>query len=488
MPDLIDPGDYRALVKRKISEQTCELFRYSVSSVNNKTVQIAPYRDQDGRICAQHIRFPNKEFIWQGDSKKVQLFGQHLWRDKGKKLVITEGEIDAMSVSQLQGNKWPVVSIPSGAQSAKKAIRNNIEWVEGFDQVIFMFDNDEPGEEAAKECAEILSPGKAFIASLPLKDANDMLVEGRGREVLDAVFGAKEFRPDGLLSVDDILEDIAKKIEWGLPWFLPSLTDATYGRRYGELYGFGAGTGVGKTDLFTQQIAYDVEVLNLKVGLVFLEQKPSETGKRLAGKMAGKRFHIPDAGWTEEELQTTVQGLRGKVMFYDSWGETAWEVVSSKIRYMAVALGIRVFYLDHLTAMADTSNEKESLEQIMKEMAGLANELNIMVHYISHLTTPEGKPHEEGGRVMIRHFKGSRAIGFWSFFMFGLERDQQAEDEAIRETTTFRILKDRYTGQGTGAVIYLGYNKETGRLFETEKPKQNDAKDFGFKEDPEDEF
>jgi twinkle protein len=102
----------------------------------------------------------------------------------------------------------------------------------------------------------------------------------------------------------------------------------------------------------------------------------------------------------------------------------------------------------------------------MKEMAALANELQIIIVFVSHLATPEGKPHEEGGRVMIRHFKGSRTIGFWSYFMFGMERDQQAEDENARQRTTFRVLKDRYTGQATGSVVTLVYDKDTGRLAE----------------------
>ena len=100
----------------------------------------------------------------------------------------------------------------------------------------------------------------------------------------------------------------------------------------------------------------------------------------------------------------------------------------------------------------------------MKEMAGLANELGIIITFVSHLTTPEGKPHEEGGRVTIRHFKGSRAIGFWSYLMLGLERDQQHDDPSLRQVTTLRILKDRYTGQSTGETIYLGYAGDTGLL------------------------
>ena len=55
--------------------------------------------------------------------------------------------------------------------------------------------------------------------------------------------------------------------------------------------------------------------------------------------------------------------------------------------------------------------------------------------------------------------------------MFGLERDQQAEDPVVRQTTTFRILKDRYTGQATGEVLYLAYDRDTGLLSLTEAPE-----------------
>lgn len=281
-------------------------------------------------------------------------------------------------------------------------------------------------------------------------------------------------------------------VEWGLPWFLDSLTQLTYGRRFGEIYAIGAGTGIGKTDFMTQQMLFDINELGYHVGAIYLEQKPKETGKRIAGKLAGRRFHVPaeKAGWTEDELKASVQMLKGKVTFYDNFGQTDWDVVKGHIRYMAVSLGIRIFYLDHLTAMADTSNEKESLEQLTKELAGLANELGIVVLFVSHLSRPVGTPHEEGGRVMIRHFKGSSSIGFWSYFMFGMERDPQAEDPEEATTTTFRVLKDRYTGDATGKLIYLGYNKDEGRLYE--KPdynpnkENNDRQQHGFDPLPED--
>lgn len=464
--DLLSGLEYKALSKRRLTEETCRHWKYGTATYNGKPCQVATYYDDTGKPVFQKLRFADKGFKALGEAKNPPLYGQWLARDGGKMLIVTEGEIDAMSVSQAQGLKWPAVSVPQGASGAARAFKNNIEFLEKFERVVIMFDEDTPGREAAQECAEILSPGKAYIASLPLKDANEMLKAGRGSDIISAAWNAKLYRPDGIVEIDALIEEAKKPIEWGYSWCLPSLTKATYGRRECEVYTIGAGTGVGKTDFLTQQIQYDVNVLGEKVGVLFLEQKPVETAKRIAGKAAGQKFHVPDAGWTQDELEEALENLRGSVMFYDSFGQTDWGAVKNKIRYMAVSAGIKMFYVDHLTAMADTSKERESIEQIMKEIAGLANELRIIVHLVSHLSTPEGKPHEEGGRVQIRHFKGSRSIGFWSYYMFGLERDQQAEDEEERQTTTFRILKDRYTGESAGTTIELGYDHETGRIFE----------------------
>lgn len=471
---LVD-GEVRALPKRFITEETCKKWGYRCGEMGGKPVQIANYHDDSGVVAAQKIRFADKSFTITGDTKQLGLYGRHLWRDGGKKIVITEGEIDALTVSQLQQNKWPVVSVPNGAQGAAKSIAKASDWLENFEQVVFLFDDDDPGRKAALECAELLSPGKAFIGRIDgFKDANEALQAGHGAKVIDAIWSAKVFRPDGLIEIDDeFIDSIDEDVEWGLAWCFPTLNKATYGRRWGEVYALGAGTGIGKTDLLAQQIDFDINELKERVGGIFLEQKPKQTAVRVAGKGAGRRFHVPDAGWTKIERRSSLASLKSKLTMYDSFGETDWAVVKSKIRYMAVSQGIRLFYLDHLTAMADTSNEKESIEQIMKEMAGLANELNIIIHFVSHLSTPEGKPHEEGGRVMIKHFKGSRAIGYWSFLMIGLERDQQSRDESRRKVTIVRVLKDRYTGQATGLVFGLGYDESTGRLFECEVPNDD---------------
>ncbi|MGY4489869.1 toprim domain-containing protein [Pseudomonas sp. TE3610] len=460
-------GECKELTKRRIKLETCRKFGYFIAEFPTKAVQVAPYFDRHGVMVAQKLRDQHKEFTTLGDASLHRMFGQNLWAPGGFRVIITEGELDAMSVSQAQNNLWAVVSLPRGPEHAAIAIQWNLRYLETFQEVVLMFDMDEAGHSAVEECAPLFTPGKCKIAKLPMKDANELLVAGRESDILTAIAEARPYRADSIVNVRDLREEIRKAVVMGLPWFLDPVTQLTYGRRYGEVYGLGAGTGVGKTDFLTQQIAYDIQVLGERVGTIFLEQKPTETAKRVAGKIAGKRFHVPKetAGWTDEELDAAVDALGENLVMYDAFGETEWDIVKRKVRYMAVSEGIKLIYIDHLTAMADTADEKGSLEQIMKEMAGLANELGIIITFISHLTTPEGKPHEEGGRVRLADFPFRRASAVAACtLLLALERNIQATSAEVRERVGLRVLLDRGVGAAVGSVIPLILRSNDGRF------------------------
>ena len=142
--------------------------------------------------------------------ESLPLYGMHLCSG-GKIVVVTEGEIDALTVSQLQGNKWPVVSVPTGAQGAFKALKVHLNWFDGFEKVILMFDQDEPGQQAALKCAELFKPGHAAIAKLSLKDPNELLLAGKGDEIIREIFNAKPYRPDGIIEGKDTWEFLLKQ-------------------------------------------------------------------------------------------------------------------------------------------------------------------------------------------------------------------------------------------------------------------------------------
>ena len=60
------------------------------------------------------MRYKDKTFSWKGKAKDAVPFGMNQWRQGGKRITITEGEIDCMSVSEALGGKYPVISINNG--------------------------------------------------------------------------------------------------------------------------------------------------------------------------------------------------------------------------------------------------------------------------------------------------------------------------------------------------------------------------------------
>jgi twinkle protein len=460
-------GTFKSIPDRGISQATCE--KYGVTTDGDN--QYYPYTDGDGvRTAVKQRTVSTKKFSISGDFNGATLFGQSLFHSGGKAITITEGELDALAAFQMQGSLYPTVSIRNGAQVALKDCKANYEWLNSFDSVVICFDADEPGKKAAKEVAELFgNKAKIMQHKDGYKDACEYLQSGAAKKFIDAWWRAEEYRPEGIVTVGDIKERLLTPPTPGIPWAFDTLTKLTYGRRKGELYAFGAGVGIGKTDVFTQQIAYDIDKLGKKVGVIYLEQNVVETVQRVAGKLDQRLYHIPDAEWTREQYIESIDSIESRQQLYlmEHFGAMDWATVKSIIQYFAKVYDIEVIYLDHLTALsANESDERRALDGIMADMASLAQSEGLIIHFISHLTTPDGKPHEEGGRVMEKHFTGSRAIARWAHYMFGLERDKQAEDPVQRQTTTFRVLKDRFTGRATAAKFGLFYNQKTGMLNE----------------------
>lgn len=151
---LINEIKYKHITKRALDKDTCLHFDYGIAEYYNSPCQVASYKDANGNTIAQKIRFADKRFIWTGDNSKAGFYGQHLYNG-GKKLVVTEGEVDALSVSQALGTKWPVVSVPNGAQSAAKVFKDNVEYISKFEEVILFFDADDAGRSAVAEIAQL---------------------------------------------------------------------------------------------------------------------------------------------------------------------------------------------------------------------------------------------------------------------------------------------------------------------------------------------
>ena len=462
--------DVMPLVKRGIDEETCKKWDYGVATYSGRPVQVANYRDRNGVLVAQKLRFQDKTFKWLGDPSRVGLYGCHLWRDGGKMVTIVEGEVDALSVSQSFNLKWPVVSIPNGAKSAEKVIAKNLDWLEGFDSVVLCFDQDDQGREAAKKSALQLSPGKAkIVTSLPEKDANDCVVSGRVKDLVDAVYGAKSFRPDGVVPGEETWEIIASSgNEPSVPYPWEGLNDKLYGMRAGELVTLTAGTGIGKSSV-TRELAHHLLSLGHRVGYIALEESIRKTAEHIMGI----EMNVPPHLWGMQEVTDEAKKSAfdatvgcGRMVLYDHWGSIDPTNLLNRIRYMARAMNCKYIFLDHLSIVVsalEVGDERRTIDNTMTKLRSLVEETDIHLVLVSHLRRPDGRSHEEGGSTSLSQLRGSHAIAQLSDAVIGCERDQQ--DESSANILSLRVLKNRYAGD-TGLCMSLEYDKTSGRLSE----------------------
>ena len=105
--------------------------------------------------------------------------------------------------------KTPVVSVRNGAQSALKDCKENFEWLNGFENIMFCFDNDDVGREAQEKCCELFSH-KARVMKLQnnMKDPCEYLQEGRTAEFVNIFWRAERWTPDGIISGDSLYDEV----------------------------------------------------------------------------------------------------------------------------------------------------------------------------------------------------------------------------------------------------------------------------------------
>jgi twinkle protein len=467
---LREGGEFLPLASRHITAETCRHFGYRCTDRG----QTADYYDSNGLVCAQKTRKPGKVFDWRGDAKRAGLFGfQRASSDSSSTLYITEGEIDAMALSQALGHRWPVVSVKNGAQGAAKDIKNQLDWVDVFKEIVLVFDQDKPGEEAAASVAGLFAPAKVKVARLPRKDAGEMVAKGEVEALVEAVRNAAPYRPAGIYEIVELLPEILEPLQMGLEYPWPELNKNTHGMRTGEIVTWCAGTGIGKSQVL-REISHHLHMTHgQNLGVLALEESKVHTALGQISLEMGVQLHIPESRATVSDEAITEATMRvGKGYYvYDHFGSIESDLILPTIRYMYHNLGVRWFVLDHLSIMvsgqADQGDERKRIDAIVTSLATLITELDVGLHLVTHLRRPSGTPFEEGGHITLADLRGSSQIAGVSHMVIALERDPH--NETSKNVTKLRTIKNRFSGE-LGDSGYLEFLPETGRLVPTTAP------------------
>ena len=467
MRDELLHGEYQDIKGRGLSVKTCRKYGYHLAEIDGSPAYLANYYDDHNNLVGQKVRFKDKSFRAIGTVNPSVMFGKQLFRDKGRQVIITEGEVDCLSVAEAFDCKYPVVSLPNGAQSASTCIKKNLEWLEGFNTIVLWFDNDQAGKDAVEAVMPLLSPGKVKVISNQYKDANEMLIAEGKSAVVNATYDAKEWRPDGILNGSELWDKYKEKQVFETCHYpYPKMDDMFKGLRKGELVTFTAGSGMGKSTV-VREIAYDLMLRQeKKIGYIALEENWRSTLTKFLGMYSNKPLFFDDELTPEEEKEAWGETIgKDRLYLYDHFGSIETENLLAKIRVMIHNCGVDFIVLDHISIVIsgmEGGDERRSIDNLMTMLRSVVEETNVGMLLISHLRRASGdKGHEDGAQITLSQLRGSGAIAQLSDAVIGLERDAQSEEEG--DKITIRVLKNRFGGM-LGKADTLQYNHDTGRI------------------------
>ncbi|MBW7970980.1 DnaB-like helicase C-terminal domain-containing protein [Bradyrhizobium sp. BR 10289] len=463
-------GHYAALTARGLSEETCKKCDYQLGETDSgKRVHIQLIKDDTGRLIDQKTRDKDKQFTWVAGSKYKGIIGSWSWPASGKSVVITEGEIDRMSISQAFDNKWSTGSLPNGSDSVEKAILADYEKLCRFDNIILCFDNDEPGQKALQKACEMLPVGRVKIMALSRKDANEVLLEDGPAPLVRAFWDAKPWRPDGIREGIEFTRERLKQrkaVGLSMPW--PKISQMWLGSRDGELTTICAGSGIGKTTIARDWAYNDRIEHGVKIGNIYLEEDNETSAKAYCALHAGvplkQVMQDPDSVSDEAWDAALAAVIHNGMLFYDHFGSLESDRLMTMMRYMA-ASGCRRIVLDHISIVTSglesgSEGERKDIDILMTKLASFVKETGVSVYAIVHLKRSNGKNFNEGGQISLNDMRGSASIEQLSFNVLAVERDQQ--DKGKKLFARLRSLKCRITGE-TGEADLLKWNVKTGR-------------------------
>jgi len=474
--DTIETFEIRGHRERCITKTVMEAFdvRASYNEQGDIDAYFYPYRNKTGQVVSYKERQLPKKFVVHGEFKdSVGYFGPPDCSGSAT-LIITEGEIDALSVAQAQYEKYqkffPVISLASASQY--KVMLEHIDWLRSFKTVILWMDGDEAGRKAEQELAKIIGYDRVKIAKHSTeKDASDVLIKHGGEAVMRCVWDASEYSPAGVVRGEQVwsaLVDRKNVVNVPYPNCLAGINDKVKGMRLGEIVLFTSGTGSGKSTVIKEIVLELLENTEDMIGMVSLEESIGDTAEKFVSMALQK--NIREENVDEEELRAGFNMVfeNNRLVLLDHQGSVSDDSLVSKLDHLAL-LGCKYIILDHITiAVSEGVGKKtgnEAIDSFMSDLLKITKKHNIWLGVISHLRKLDNKskPFEEGNLPGVDDIKGSGSIKQISFDIIGFARNMIAESEIERNTIRFCVLKSRFTGQ-TGFAGTVTYDPKSLRL------------------------
>jgi twinkle protein len=376
-------------------------------------------------------------------------------------VIITEGEFDAISLTQLGFSN--VVSVSVGANSFKP------EWIdffEPFKKIYVCFDNDQKGNEGAEKLAQRLGRYRCHRVRLPQKDGNQCLVAGYTKDEIDRYFKeAEEYKPKNLKAPGDYKEQLVKlwkrdRMETvSTGW--KSLDRLLGGLRRGELTTVTGETGQGKST-WVCNLAFNRMKEGELVWIGSFEAKPPPLLAKFASMHLERSFYR----LSENDLQQALYFIINlPLRFLDHWGTLNVDTLKESLYYCKRKYDVKLAIIDHLHAFIRYTGdaERQAIDQAVTAIKAWAMELDIPIFLVVHPKNIQGGP-RKNPIIEATDLKGSSGIRQWSDNVISIWRDKKREEEG-ENLVVVKLMKVRDDTGREGNCV-LRFDPDSQRYFD----------------------
>lgn len=367
-----------------------------------------------------------KKQEFQSSNPLSILWGIHSFdASQFKFVIITEGQIDAMSW-KAQGID-NVVSVPMGTSNTDW-VYSSWDWLAKFNYIYLCFDTDAAGEDAILGIAKKIGIEKCKKIELPpkYKDSND--AHQNLFELASLISAAKDFRPERLVSMYDLmdksLEVIAggRREDKGIPFCgWTGENTINFNIRPAELTLYTGYAGHGKSALLYQAIASLAFRYEQKVVVASLEENSEQLAVLTAIIAAGRSFAKDDKALIKRIFEIA----RQRIFFYDFRGLAKVDSVMETAEYAIRRFGCQHFVFDSIAKTTLQVEDNEKMNEFVGKICDSMDQTGAHYHLVAH--SRKGKEGDFQEIPTLQEIKGAASLGIQCFNCVTVWRNRPKE-------------------------------------------------------------
>jgi twinkle protein len=433
----------------------------------------ADWDNESNRFVVAHRKYlklarpDGKKDSWASKGTKRCLYGKNLVGDNVSELVITEGEIDALTWNSYG---IPAVSIPNGV-SDMEWMDVDWDWLRRFEKIYVSTDMDEPGRQIAPDICKRLGLHRCYIVELPKKDANECLVAGATKEDMEkCLASAKAIELDEIKHPDDFKKEVVdhyltdpSEIGFSTPWY----PDLPFRVRRGELTVLSGFAGHGKTQMLNQLMIHLIQQ-GVKIMDASLEIRASMTLYYMTRCALAKKYA------TKVEAEACIDWLNNNLYFLDCIGTVNVDRIMHAMEYSRKRHGTDVFVIDSLFKCGMSGEDFAGAREFMDRLTSFCNNTGAHVILVAHSRkTQNGNEYAIPTKADVAGSSDITNAAFnviisWRNKMKKRKIDEARQEGNVDELSKWmdqpdgKILLDKQRfGEGEECEVFTWFNKDS---------------------------